>query len=117
MTIAKITTHALRIPYDVGGLKQEFLGRPREFLEALYLRVETTDGVVGWGEPFGINTWPAVKIVLDQFFGPYATGKNEDDIEGLRDSCVPSLRRPSHFKGDPRTGCIRSFLGVENITL
>ena len=98
MTIAKITTHALRIPYDVGGLKQEFLGRPREFLEALYLRVETTDGVVGWGEPFGINTWPAVKVVLDQFVGPYATGKDEDDIEGL----TLDLKKRLHVYG--RTG-------------
>ena len=98
MTIAKITTHPLRIPYDVGGPKQEFLGRPREFLEALFLRVETSDGIVGWGEPFGINTWPAVQVVLDQFVAPYATGKSEDDIEAL----TLDLKKRLHVYG--RTG-------------
>lgn len=98
MAIRSITTHPLRIPYDVGGPKQEFLGRPREFLEALFLRVETTDGVVGWGEPFGINTWPVVRTVLDQFIAPFAQGRDEDDIAGL----TLDLKKRLHVYG--RTG-------------
>lgn len=111
MAIASITTFPLRIPYDVGGPKQEFLGRPRSHLEAMFLRVETHDGVVGWGEAFGINTWPVVRVVVDEFIAPYASGKDDDVKGGL----VLDLKKRLHVYG--RTGPMMYALSALDIAL
>ncbi|MCC6532239.1 MAG: hypothetical protein IT531_06810 [Burkholderiales bacterium] len=52
MTIRAITPIALDLPFEVGGPKSQFAGRPRQMV-MLLVRVETEDGVVGWGDAFG----------------------------------------------------------------
>lgn len=111
MAIESITTFPLRIPYEVGGPKQEFLGQPREFLEAMFVRVRTTDGVVGWGEAFGINMWPVVRVVLDGFVTGYLQGKDEDSFQPL----LQDLKKRLHVYG--RTGPVMYALSALDIAL
>lgn len=111
MAIASIQTIPVRIPFDVDGPKQEFLGRPRTHIEALYLKVETTDGCTGWGEAFGFNLWPVVRKALDDFIIPFIVGRDEDDIAAL----MTDLRRRFHVFG--RTGPINFALSGLDIAL
>ncbi len=109
--IRSVDTFPLRIPYDVGGPKQEFLGRPRVHLEALFVRVVTDDGVVGWGECFGINVWRPVRVVLDDYVGPFVVGRDED----ARASLMLELKRRLHVYG--RSGPVMYGLSGLDIAL
>jgi D-galactarolactone cycloisomerase len=97
MTIRSITPIALDLPFEVGGPKSQFAGRPRQ-MAMLLVRVETDDGIVGWGEAFGYAVWPATRVALEKLVAPMAIGKNEDDITGVMDD----LQRKLHIVG--RTG-------------
>jgi len=111
MAITAIHTLPVRIPFDVGGPKQEFLGKPRTHIEALYLKVETSDGYVGWGEAFGFNLWPVVRKALDDFITPFILGRDENAIEPL----MTELRRRFHVFG--RTGPVTYALSGLDIAL
>jgi len=95
MTIQAVTTTLLRLPYDVGGPKPEFAGRPRTDMEMLLVRVETSDGVVGWGEAFPLVVWPLVKCAVETIVAPLVIGKAEDDYQQL----VGEVRRKLHLFG------------------
>jgi D-galactarolactone cycloisomerase len=111
MAIASIQTIPVRIPFDVDGPKQEFLGRPRSHIEALYLKVETSDGYTGWGEAFGFNMWPVVRKAMDDFITPFVIGRGEDNVAEL----MTELRRRFHVFG--RTGPVNYALSGLDIAL
>lgn len=110
MTIRSITPIALDLPFEVGGPKSQFAGRPRQ-MAMLLVRVETDDGVVGWGDAFGYAVWPATRVALEQLVVPMALGRNEDDIAGLMDD----LQRKLHIVG--RTGPVVYALSGLDIAL
>ncbi len=97
MTIRSITPIALDLPFEVGGPKSQFAGRPRQ-MAMLLVRVETEDGIVGWGEAFGYAVWPVTRTAIETLIAPMAVGKNEDDIDAL----MGDLQRKLHIVG--RTG-------------
>ena len=53
VTITAIDTIQLSIPLDTWAPPPMFAGKPRTHVEAIYVRVTTSSGVVGWGESFG----------------------------------------------------------------
>jgi len=110
MTIRSVTPIALDLPFDVGGPVSQFAGRPRQ-MAMLLVRVETEDGVVGWGEAFGYAVWPVTRVALTQLVAPMAIGRNEDDIEGVMDD----LQRKLHIVG--RTGAVVYALSGLDIAL
>ena len=44
MTIASISAIALNLPFEIGGPKPQFAGKPRH-MEMLLVRVETSEGI------------------------------------------------------------------------
>ncbi len=110
MTIRAITPIALDLPFEVGGPKSQFAGRPRQ-MAMLLVRVETEDGIVGWGEAFGYAVWPVTRVALEKLVAPMALGRNEDDIAGLMDD----LQRKLHIVG--RTGPVVYALSGLDIAL
>jgi D-galactarolactone cycloisomerase len=97
MTIASISSIALNLPFEIGGPKPLFAGKPRH-MEMLLVRVETGDGIVGWGEAFGYAVWPATRAALETLIAPLAVGRDERDIPVL----MTDLQRKLHLLG--RTG-------------
>jgi L-alanine-DL-glutamate epimerase-like enolase superfamily enzyme len=110
MTIRSITPIALDLPFDVGGPKSQFAGRPRQ-MAMLLVRVETDDGIVGWGEAFGYAVWPVTRTALETLVAPMAVGQNEDDIAGV----MLDLQRKLHIVG--RTGPVVYALSGLDIAL
>jgi len=110
MTIRSVTPIALDLPFEVGGPKSQFAGRPRQ-MAMLLVRVETDDGVVGWGDAFGYAVWPVTRTAIEKLVAPMAVGKNEDDIEGTMDD----LQRKLHIVG--RTGPVVYALSGLDIAL
>jgi D-galactarolactone cycloisomerase len=83
MKIKSVASTIVALPFDMGGPKPPFAGRPWEHLEILLVRVETDDGLVGWGECFGHAAIPATRAALDTTVAPLVIGRDADDIEAL----------------------------------
>jgi len=90
MTIRSVTAHALSLPYDLGGPKPIFAGKERE-MEMLLIRVETNDGLVGWGESFGFAIWPSTVEALQRLVAPLAVGQDESKISKIHEEITRKL--------------------------
>src|ERR1700748_3456189 len=110
MSIRSVEAIAFRPPYDMFGPKPLLGGQPRQ-MDILLVRVETADGVVGWGEAFGFVVWPATRTALEQVVAPLVIGRDESDIAGLMDS----LNRQLHLLG--RSGPVTYALSGLDIAL
>ena len=90
MAIRYVTAHALSLPYDMGGPKPIFAGQER-MMELLLIRVETSDGLVGWGESFGFAIWPSTLEALERLVAPLAIGQDEAKIANLHEELTRKL--------------------------
>jgi L-alanine-DL-glutamate epimerase-like enolase superfamily enzyme len=83
MTIRSITALPIALPFEVPGPRPLFAGRPRESVATLLVRVETNDGVIGWGEAFSHAAWQPTATALTEVVAPLALGRDECAIEAL----------------------------------
>jgi D-galactarolactone cycloisomerase len=83
MRITAIETSIVSLPFTMGGPHPLFAGKPWNRLEILLVKVETEDGLVGWGESFGHTAIPATKAALDSIVAPLVVGREAGDINAL----------------------------------
>lgn len=95
MKIVRIETIPLAIPFASGARISGWRARSYAALETLLLRVETSDGIVGWGEAFSYNCQAAVRAAVDRMVAPLAVGRDARDIAGL----LHELQRTLHIYG------------------
>lgn len=108
MKITAVETCVVALPFDMGGPKPAFAGRPWEHLEILLVKVETEDGRAGWGEAFGHAAIPATRAAIDTIVGPLMIGRDAGDIQGLSRTILHSL----HLLG--RNGSfVYGYSGIE----
>ena len=74
----------IALPYDHGAPKPTLsTGAIRTLMDAVYLRVDTDEGITGWGEAFGFGscaiTLEAAKIVVV----PMVVGRDPTDVVSL----------------------------------
>jgi len=84
MKITHIEPMLIELPYEHGAPKPALgTGAVRTMMDAVYLRVDTDEGVTGWGEAFGFGACrialEAAKIVV----APLAVGRDPTDIPAL----------------------------------
>ena len=108
MKIRSVESSVVAIPCDMGGPPPMFAGKPWTHLEILLVKVETEDGLVGWGEAFGHAAIPATRAALDSIVAPLVVGRDADDIRGLTREILHSV----HLLG--RNGpFVYAFSGIE----
>ena len=56
MKIISIETILLKLPYEFGGATRLIGGQPTNDLDMLIVRVETDDGLTGWGRRWGTQS-------------------------------------------------------------
>ena len=84
MKITGIEPMFLAIPYEHGAPKPSLgTGQQRGTMDACYVRVETDQGLVGWGESFGFACCPITHHIIKTFLAPMAEGRECDDIGAL----------------------------------
>ena len=84
MKITRIEPVFLRLPYEHGGPKPPLgMGETRTTMDALLVRVETDQGLTGWGEAFGFATTPVTLPAIRDIIAPLAVGREADDIAVL----------------------------------
>lgn len=108
MLIAAVESSVVSVPFSMGGPHPLFAGQPWDRLEILLVRVETDDGLVGWGEAFGHAAIPATKAALDSIVAPLVVGRDAGDINALTRQVLHGV----HLLG--RNGpFVYAFSGVE----
>jgi D-galactarolactone cycloisomerase len=108
MLITAIESSVVALPFDMGGPKPLFAGAPWDHLEILVVKVETDDGLVGWGEAFGHAAIPTTKAALDTIVAPLLIGRDAGDINAIS----RAILHGTHLLG--RNGAfVYAFSGVE----
>ncbi|MBT6543089.1 MAG: mandelate racemase/muconate lactonizing enzyme family protein, partial [Rhodobacteraceae bacterium] len=84
MKIIHIEPVLIELPYDHGAAKPLLRsGAPRTMMDAVYLRVDTDEGVSGWGEAFGFGACRIAHAAANMVVAPLAIGQQADDISAL----------------------------------
>ena len=78
VTIDRVETIALRLPYDHWAPKPTFGGIARDTMDCLLVRVTASNGLVGWGEAFW-GGWQATQAAVEQWVAPLARGQDVND--------------------------------------
>ena len=110
----KITTAEsilLTVPYRTSGGLQSIAGRPSAGLNMLLVRLDTDDGVTGWGEAFGHGVCPATKTAFDTLVASMLIGRDPSGIDALMDD----LQQTLHLFG--RSGAVMYALSGVDIAL
>jgi len=90
LKIERIEAIPLKIPFEpVGnpaGWRRSWTG-----LDTLLVRVETSDGLVGWGDAFAYHCQAATKAAVERMVAPIALGRDPRDIAGLNHQLQKAL--------------------------
>jgi len=74
MKITRVSAVVYRQQLKPGGSTPKFAGERRQAFETVLVKVETDDGLTGWGEAFPHRIWPAVKSLLENLIAPACIG-------------------------------------------
>ena len=112
-TVTRVETIRVSLPFETGGPRVGIRPAMGAWLrmESLMLRLETADGLEGWGEAFGHNIAPGTEAVLNEVVAPMLLGRDARDIAGTMDG----LERPLHGFG--RSGPAMYALSAVDIAL
>ena len=94
MKITAVETILVAVTSDGGRPFDTSRPAWREF-PTLLVRVDTDEGVSGWGEAYGYGIAPATKVTLDQIVTPLVVGSDPGDIAGIGHR----LNRMFHYYG------------------
>jgi D-galactarolactone cycloisomerase len=84
MKITRIETVVINMPMLIEGpVMPKQGGRARTSMDTLLVRVDTDEGVTGWGEGFGHRIFTATKAAIDSFIGQMFVGKDPTAISAL----------------------------------
>lgn len=113
MKIEQIETIRVAVPFDTGGPRQGMRPglTPWLKMESFMVRVETDEGLVGWGEGFGHFVNPATEAAVLTQIGPWFLGKDPSDVAALMDQAHRS------FFGFGRHGPVMYALAAMDIAL
>lgn len=91
MKITSVQTIVLNLPMVIDGATPLMGGRARTSIDMLLVRVDTDEGITGWGESFGHRIFPATRAVLDTLVGPICVGRDPSQVTALNDELQRGL--------------------------
>ena len=109
--IERIEPIAIKVPFTDRGRAHSWRSQDYSFLETLLVRVETADGLVGWGEAFSYNCQSAVAAAIRDTVSPVAIGRDSRQIAPL----LFDLQKTLHIYG--RYGILNFALSGLDIAL
>ena len=95
MKITAVEAVPVSIPYTHGGPPTGFGGAEWTRMEYLLVRVDTDEGLTGWGEAFGYNCIPATRAALERMVAPQLIGRDPSQVTQLTEE----LQRTLHLFG------------------
>ena len=92
MKITRVETIVVTMPMLIEGtVMPKQGGKPRTSMDTLLVRIDTDEGVSGWGEGFGHRIFTATRAALDSFIGPMCIGRDPAAISTLVDELQRNL--------------------------
>ena len=95
MKITAVETVVVNMPMKITGPAPLLGGKARTSIDTLLVRIDTDEGVSGWGEAFGHRIWPATRAATDTLIGAQCVGRDPTPIGAL----VNDLQRNLHGVG------------------
>ena len=83
MKIENVEAVSLSIPFSHGGRPAGWGGKAWSALDTVLVRVDTDEGISGWGEAFAYNCRRAVVAAVEDMVAPLAVGRDAADIAGI----------------------------------
>ncbi len=83
MKITAIEPFHISVPYDFGNSAQNAAAVQWPKMETLFVKVTTDEGVIGWGEGFGLAACGITKVAVEKAVAPLALGRDPTDIDAL----------------------------------
>jgi L-alanine-DL-glutamate epimerase-like enolase superfamily enzyme len=92
MKITKVETIVVSMPMVIeGNVLPKASGAPRTSMQTLLVRVDTDEGISGWGEGFGHRIHTATKAAIDGFIGQMCVGRDPTAMSALVDELQRNL--------------------------
>jgi D-galactarolactone cycloisomerase len=91
MKIVSVSTEILDIPFEYGGPPSGWGPSAWRALSTLLVKVETDEGITGWGEAFSYSCADAVQMAVEKMVAPSVIGMDPTDIAGIHYHCQQSL--------------------------
>ena len=88
MKITRITGIVYRQNLILNGPQPKFAGELRTSFESLLIKVETDEGITGWGEAFPHRVWRATKSLVETLIAPACIGADPTDISSLMNGLI-----------------------------
>ena len=111
MKITAVETIVVNMPMKIAGPAPMLGGKARTSIDTLLVRIDTDEGVSGWGEAFGHRIWPATRAAIDTLIGRSAS----DAIRPRSARSMNDLQRNLHGVG--RNGPAMYALSAIDIAL
>jgi D-galactarolactone cycloisomerase len=83
MKITAVEPFHISVPYDFGNTARNAAAVQWPQMETLFVRVTTDEGIVGWGEGFGLAACGITKAAVAKAIAPLAIGRDPTDIAAL----------------------------------
>jgi D-galactarolactone cycloisomerase len=100
MKIVRITPIHVAIPYEHGAPKPiQTSGRERTTMDAVYVKVETDSGIVGWGEAYGFGACAVTAAALAKMIAPLGEGRAFEPTPDGVAAFMWDLRRKTQSAG------------------
>ena len=111
MKITAVETTVVRMPMRIDGPTPRMGDAPRTSMDILLVRVDTDEGVTGWGEAFGHRAIPTTRTAIDVLIAPLCIGRDPAAIDEL------SLHIQHALHGGGRNGPVIYGLSGVDIAL
>ncbi|WP_052290732.1 hypothetical protein [Caldivirga maquilingensis] len=104
MKITDVKTYVLRaeVGKPVTGFRGHYetvASRISHGFTAVYVKIETDEGIVGWGESIAREAPSAAASVINELFRPMLLGRDPLDNEVLWEELFTAMRIRGHFAG------------------
>ena len=84
MKITRVEPILIRTPLLLDGAVPHASGAPKLDVHTVLVKVETDEGVIGWGEAFSNAGWQATCTAIAQIVGPRVVGKDPAQIAQIQ---------------------------------
>src|SRR3989449_6833409 len=95
MKITRVETQVVTLPMVIAGATPRLRDRAVTSIDVLLVRIDTDEGISGWGESFGHRIFPATRAAIDTVLGPMCVGRDPTQISAIHDD----LQRLLHGVG------------------
>src|ERR1700744_924509 len=95
MKITAVEAFHIGVPFDFGNPADNKAGAPWTKMESLFVKVTTDEGLIGWGEGFGLSACGITKVAVEKAIAPMAIGQDPTDIAKLVDDIAYRQRNCS----------------------